>query len=118
MAMNKKEQEMVEALRAELAFRRTAPVAPDIDPPEMGNELRKGWLFNAYNSQTVPACTTCVSHSYGDDTRASSQGPCKLYSTRLRALQALRWAVEQDCVQRLRKIDRQIEQVTSEQKGS
>lgn len=114
MAMNKKEQAEVEALKTALAFRFTSNVLPDLQPPTTGSELRKGWLFNVYSNQVDPACTSVISHSVGRDDQARSQGCRVLFSTKLRALRALRYAVEQECALKLRQIDVRIE---SEQKA-
>lgn len=113
MAMNKSEKEMVEALKTDLALRHTKKVASDLDPPSSGPKLLKGWLFNAHDrGEVVPACTSCVSHSYGQSNEARSQGSRRLFSTRLRALQALRWEMEQSAATKLRRIDRMIEEET------
>jgi hypothetical protein len=47
-----------------------------------------------------PALLPCATTSGGDD-RTNAQEPARLYSTRLRALRAMRYAVEQDCCRRL-----------------
>jgi hypothetical protein len=111
MAMNKKEQQLLEDLKTKFALRWTEPVAPDIEPPDsLGkNNLRKGFLFNAYSGRVEPACTDSLYHSFGCDDEARSQGSQRLYSTRFRALKAMRHEVEKECAKKLREIDRKIE---------
>lgn len=113
MAMNKKEQAAFAELQKDLliarALRFTDPVPADIPIPERG--LAKGWLFNSYlgNPDVARACSSSVSHCYGDDNATTSQGATRLYSTKLLALRALRHAVELKCAEILAGIDLQIE---------
>jgi hypothetical protein len=115
MAMNKKEQAMVEALKVEAlkveaAFKRTSEILPDVPPPEScSDELTKGFLFNAYCIEVRTACSSATGHSHGRNDRTSSQRARSLYSTRLLALKAMRFEVEKRIMTELRKVDRQIE---------
>lgn len=112
--MTKKERQYVSDLQNELliakALRFTNPVPPDIEPPDAFGELRKGWLFNVYSMVVVKACTSSVFHSYGNDSKTDAQGSLHLYSTKLRALMALRNSMEKDYATRLARVDRMIEE--------
>lgn len=111
MAMTKAEkarlEELENALRIAKAFRFTEEVRPDVNLPVNG--LAKGFLFNDYTREVVPACTSWSNHAFGRDDRTDSQRGRRLYSTRLLALKALRYAVEQVVASQLAEIDRQIE---------
>jgi hypothetical protein len=83
---------------------------PDIPPPEgYGDELTRGYVFNAYTDRVDVACSSGGAHAIGRTDKTTSQRPIPLYSTRRRALLALRNAVEQECAERLARIDAQIE---------
>lgn len=124
MSMNKKEQEMMEELKAKLelalAFRRTTPVKPDVPPPQGFNVLTDGWLpvgAKGTSARVEPACSSSTSHGIHRTDKTTSQNPRSLYSTKVLALRALRWAVEEDCAKRLLAIDRQIEMTAGDAKG-
>lgn len=117
MAMNKKEQAYVEQLKEQLrlarAFRLSSVVEPDIDIPDtMAGGLRKGYLYNDYlgNPRVEPACTSSISHCFGGQDKTDTQGPRKLYSTRLLALRGLRNALERRFAKILSEVDEQIEE--------
>lgn len=103
------EQAQQGQIRAALRWTDPAP-PPDVMPPEGYAELSTGFLFNAHSSRINVACSGAASHARGQTDRTTSQGARRLYSTRLRALQALRNAVEQECAERLARIDAQIAQ--------
>ena len=116
MAMNKKEQAAMKAAidRAELlaALRWTEEVPKDLPPPDFGDSHTSGWYANSYSTVASPAWSKRVSHGIGQPephprNSASQQGIC-LYSTKLRALQALRHTVELECAKKLLHIDKQI----------
>ena len=119
MAMNKKETAEVERLKRELrlkgALRSTEPVSPDVPIPSCrdGNSLSVGFLPVGEQGdwpRIEPACSSTVHHGIGRTDRTSTQGARNLYSTRLKALRALRYDVEQCCCTRLAKVDEMIEQ--------
>lgn len=111
MAMNKREQAHFEALQTKLqvayALHWTSEVKPDVPPP-IGVGFTAGWLFNSYSKTVTPACSTSVSHGTGEDPRPTTQGARSLYSTKVRALRALRHAMEQQYAEALASIDAQI----------
>ena len=111
--MTKKEQAIVENLLTQSALRATSEVKPDVPIPGKWGELVKGWkpVASTSNSARVEKSCSCAGfHSVGSwDGQGKSQRPIQQYSTKLLALKALRWEVEQDCASRLRSIDRQIE---------
>lgn len=109
----RREQAAREArIRAALHWTEMAP-GPDVAPPS-GGGLSTGYLFNAYASRVNAACSSSVSHAFGQTDRTTTQGARWLYSTRLLALHALRSAVERECAERLAEIDRQIEEEQQE----
>lgn len=108
MAMTKAERkafaDMEQRLYLAMAWRRTGHVERDLRPPESGG-LSKGWDFNSHNLHVYKSCSSSVSHGSGWE-KTSTQNARSLYSTRERAIAALRYAVEQESVERLAKIDR------------
>lgn len=88
----------------------TEQVLPDLDPPNTFNGLVKGYLFNEYTCQVKESCTSSVYHSYGTNEKTTTKGAKKLYSTRKKALQGLRYAVQLKFAQQLYNIDKEIEQ--------
>ena len=113
MAMTKKEQAAMQAAidRAEAlaALRWTAPVAPDVPIPEPGGAFVTGWTYNEYAREVRPAWSSSVSHGTSTEPgRHGTQGPLALYSTRTRALQALRHALELQAAAKLLAVDRAI----------
>ena len=116
MAMTKKEKETLEAALTTAALRATANVLPDVMPPVFSEALSKGWIGVASCSdypRVEEACSSSVYHGIGRQDKTSSQGSQQLYSTKLLALKALRWEVEMDSAKRLRRVDRMIEQESS-----
>lgn len=131
MAMTKKEtkewQDKLDALREQLAeaqqwnaFRRTEPVKRDVKPPDSCSLFgyTYGWDYNAYN-RTVSYCwSSSINHGTikeGEEIHdknkihySASQGRLWLYSTKTKALQALRHELELETAKRLAKIDQQI----------
>lgn len=96
--------------RIAAAFHRTQPVEKDVDIPERSYDLAKGWLFNSYNASVSKACSSAVHHCPHDDEKTTSQMPRRLFSTKLRALRALRYEVEKESAEKLAKIDLMIEE--------
>ena len=113
MAMTKAERakmdDLERRLREAMAFRFTDPVEPDVEIPEEHGELRKGWLFNECAATVACVCTSPIAHGYGGDDDTHLHGARRLYSTRLRALRALRNALERKYAKLLADIDRHIE---------
>ncbi len=132
MAMTKKEQAaMNEAItRAEIlgALRWTTRVERDVPPPNPGemNHVRyaEGWDFNLYTRTVSQYWSSSywsgsMSHSEGAEPGnrpgiylSGRQGSRSLYSTKLRALQALRYETEREAARALREIDVQIREET------
>ncbi len=111
--LSKKRQEEIaraeHEARVRAALRWTEEASgPDVEVPTYGG-LATGYLFNAYLSRVNEACTSSGLHSAYRNGRTTTQGARRLFSTRLRALLALRNAVERECAERLAGIDRMIE---------
>ena len=117
MAMTKKEREHMDHLRMLAALRWTASVLPDVPPPKTGTKFdsfSSGWTYNVSGMWVKPAWSSTISHGIGashpePQRCSSSQGAMNLYSSKLRALRALRHAVERDAAIKLRRIDMLIE---------
>ena len=115
MAMTKKEKEALDAALTAAALRTTADVSADVPPPK-SKGLTKGWLPVAERSdfpRVEPACSSSDYHGKGQQYKTTSQGARRLYSTKILALKALRREVEKDCAERLRRVDRMIEEESS-----
>ena len=129
MAMTKKElaewQEKLDDLGKELqqanqwnAFRRTDAVSRDVSPPQpLSGDYRYGWNYNAYSRSISYYWTSSISHgtleegkTRDENCRTGSQGPVHLYSTKVKALQALRHAIEKESAQALFEIDQLIQE--------
>jgi len=118
MAMTKKEQQMVADLQHEVrlakALRLTQRVEPDVPVPTSFSTdcLSFGYIPIGAQSdypRVEVACSSSGYHAVGRTDRTTSQGARRLFSTRLLALRALRYEVEQKVAQKLAKIDKMIE---------
>jgi len=113
MAMNKKEQAVVEDLKLKLALRYTESVEKDIPIPTYGscvdNKLILGYSMNSYSKEVTPSCSSVTGHNTCGTDRTRSQFAIAQYSTRLLAYKAMRNEVEKRCAKELREIDRLIE---------
>ncbi len=111
---SKKAERVIEATRGAMhivrALRWTdAETKPDLDKPDGYGTTIHGWEFNAYAQKVRRMWSQGSRHGDGDDPRkGGSQRGIALYSTKLRALRALRRAVEVDCARKLAAIDEQI----------
>ena len=101
----------ISELKTMLALHWTEPVLPDIEPPKHDDtdKLRKGFLYNVPSMRVEPACTSFIYHAFGRDDQTTSQGSVSLYSTRKKALQALRYDLEMKAALGLNRIDKLIE---------
>jgi hypothetical protein len=115
MAMNKKEQAAMQAAidRAETlaALRWTEPVERDIGIPEKG--FSEGWDYNTHSQRVWIGWSDRVAHGSGPAPtdfriRNGSQGSRKMFSTKAKALAAMRHEVEKNAASELLKIDRLI----------
>jgi len=116
MAMNKKEQAEFEAAKKAAVVARalnwTEAVEVDVPAPKAGTT--KGYLFNAASSQ--PCIMYCLSSTTGHATswdqmpeKTTTQNSRSMYSTKLRALKALRHELEKKYAESLASIDMQIQ---------
>ena len=141
MAMTKKElaewQAKIDALKEQLgqaeawnAFKRTDPVARDLPPPAPfgGHNYSYGWDYNLHAMTVGYYWSTSTSHGdavEGCESRPErssggygSQGALRLYSTKLKALRALRHAIEKRSAHNLRRIDMCINNELSKKEES
>ena len=82
----------------------------DVKTPRAWGEVAFGYDFNSYTNKVSKAWTKSNTHGSGwDASTGGSQRSRSLYSTRLRALRALRLEVEVICARRLAAIDAAIE---------
>lgn len=123
MAMNKTERAALESAQKELVVARALnwsrheSLLEDLPPPSgrgPGTRYTEGWGFNSHTEDVFPMWSGVVVHGYGSaptTTMASgsrSHGGRALYSTKLLALQALRYEMERNAARALAKIDAQI----------
>jgi hypothetical protein len=130
MAMNKKEQAEMDALRNALAEAK-AMRWPDYPAPApvtrqwieanlvdggmkygRPQKVARGWFYNShlggYGSPGVTyGCSDGMNHDKVED-KTSVQGAGRMYATKLEALQALRIELTQRCAGILASVDRQI----------
>lgn len=98
------------SIRLAQALRFTEDVTPDIAPPKSYNgDLSTGYGYNAFNDTIAPCCSSVSSHGWNSHDKTTTQRPIFMYSTRVRALRALRREVEIQCAKRLADIDAKIE---------
>lgn len=115
---SKKATRVIEATRGAIdivrALRWTdGECKPDMKKPagRYGPTTIHGWGFNAYTQKVQRMWSKVSRHGQGFDPSPharGSQGGKDLYGTKLRALRALRRAVEVDCARKLARIDEQI----------
>lgn len=114
--MTKKEQARLEAALTAAALRRTSAEGPDVLPSALSQKPATGFLplLDGDNSRVEIAWSAADRHDLGEPPTGhilgGFRGSRPLYSTRLRALRALRVAVEEEAAKRLRQIDRLIEE--------
>jgi hypothetical protein len=122
MAMTKKEKAYVEHLETLAAFRMTEKIEPDLLPPAPGDykhgQLTRGWKYNihlvldglrSWNRAVYKTCSSSMYHGNGWE-KTSYQGSIKQYSTRKLALLALRHEVAMFAAERMREIDKAVEE--------
>jgi len=114
MAMNKKEQAIVEDLKVRTALRFTDTVELDVEIPDYNEPNTKGFLMNSYALRVTPACSSSVGHSSTSNDRTTSQKGIRLYSTKMLALKAMRNELEYRLAKELRRIDIMIEKELEE----
>ena len=125
MTMTKKEikewQGKIDALNERLnreiewnAFRRTDPVDRDVIPPDQALSYSYGWDYNEHTQSVWHCWSSSITHGSIDEGKTVDQLKCRpsgiqgsrfLYSTKEKALGALRHAIEQKTAKDLRKID-------------
>ena len=124
MAMTKKEQTAMQAAidRAETlaALRWTGPVERDVDIPEKG--YSEGWDYNTYSMIVWRGWSDSVSHGKGrvpedGKYRSGSQRGVKMFSTKARALAAMRHEMEQKAAAEILRVDRMIAAAMQEREG-
>lgn len=120
MAISKKLQAEIDDLKRQVAVNRALrwsdyPSKPDLPPPEPGSggKETRGWRARFYASTSAPchqvgkAMSSSVYHGHNWN-KTDSQGPMSLFSTRLKALQALRRQAEEWCAKYLADVDAEI----------
>jgi|GEM_PF-2756277 len=114
MAMTKKERSEFDAAirKSELmaALRWTAPIRPDVAPPEPGlSGFTEGWTYNVHSRSVGRAWSTSIGHGYGPITSHVSQEPIWLFSVRELAYAAMRHEFELQSAKTLLEIDKEME---------
>ena len=112
MAMNKAEKALLEEALTQAALRWTSPVEPDVAPPSPNTgsfaQLSRGFAFNSYSLRVSPACSSVTSHGIGSHDKTTTQRSIWLYSSRERALRAMRADLERQFAEKLREVDKMI----------
>lgn len=124
MAMNKKEKEALDEAQSAAAVNRALrwsdyDAAPDLSPPNATGIYANGWSFNLHGMKVYKSWSSANVHGQGwatDKERPSfaSQRPIYQYSTKERALKALRTRMEKDFAEQLAAIDNQIKAEAAE----
>ncbi len=102
------ERERLEREYVALRWTDSSDIAPDVPPPDGWGELTTGWTFNAFGRRVEVACSSGGLHAVGRTDKTTTQRALALFSTReraLRALRALRVALEHEFATELAKID-------------
>lgn len=114
MAMNKAEKAAMEQLEIRAALCWSEPVAHDVQQPlffSVANQYVEGW-FASPGGRVSKGWSGIHSHGDGEPPSSyhhqSSQGGRPLYSTRLLALKAVRYARARDMAKELMQLDRMI----------
>ena len=116
--MSKKERAEFDAalLKAETfgALRWTSPVERDVRPPTGSMNYSEGWDFNEYSKKVWFGWSSAVAHGNGAapneraDHRSGSQPSRALFSTKTKALAAMRHELELMAAADLLKVDKMI----------
>lgn len=115
MAMTKKEQAAMQAAidlaETLAALRWTWPVERDVNVPLQG--YSEGWDYNAHSQRVWQGWSDRAAHGEGKAPeagkyRSGRQGSLRMFSTKARALAAMRHEMEQKAAADLMKVDRQI----------
>ncbi|EAM5811609.1 hypothetical protein FDA16_07790 [Salmonella enterica] len=118
MAMNKKEKEQLENAIRLMAVNRALRWSDygadrDVGLPHGTNQYVNGWSINTYSCRVYKSWSSTVSHGDGwveneERPRSASQKGIAQYSTKEKALKALRHCMEMKFAEALYEIDQQI----------
>lgn len=122
MAMTKKEQAAMKAAidRAETlaALRWTQPVEPDVMPPMQMGVYVEGWNYSTSTFKVNKEFTGSHTHGFGPlgdgGPIREYVGSVRLYSTKAKALAALRHCVENQAAKKLLDIDRELAELNAQ----
>ena len=110
MAMNRQEKQELENLKIKLALHCTDEVQPDLPIPQRTEGIVNGWIFNSYSMQVKKSCSTATGHGVDKWGTITAQNAIVQFSTKLRALKAMRTAIELECAKKLYEVDKLIMQ--------
>lgn len=106
MAMNKTEIKEMERLQTLLALRITDQIDPDVEPSKHYDQWAEGWsVFYSHIERTF---TSSLAQRRGEKDGIGSRAIEPIYSTRVKALRAMRNRFEREFAQKLRQIDLEI----------
>ena len=124
MAMNKREKEQLENAVRLMALNRSlrwSDYRPDRDvgTPDSISKYVNGWSINTYSFRVYKTWSSSVSHGDGwveneERPRTSSQKGIAQYSTKDKALKALRHCMEMKFAEALYEIDQQISSIAED----
>lgn len=107
--MTKLEQQVFENMKIQCALRFTEKVYPDILPPENFDKIVNGYSFNSYSEKVEKSCSSRLAHSLYAWNKTNSRESIEQYSSRLLALKAMRYEMEQIFAKKLYAVDVLIE---------
>lgn len=125
MAMNKKEQAAFDAAIADAEVNRAlrwSDYKTEKDVPRPSDGYVNGWSFNSYNGSVYLSWSGTVTHGDGpvvDGKRPpyGSQRSIEQYSTKEKALKAMRREMEMDFANKLARVDRLITAACDEEES-
>lgn len=124
--MTKRDQALMQATLDQAlllgALRWSSEVKPDVRAPD-GEGYTEGWSFNVFSGAVEQGWSSKTTHGSGAAPKAgsramtASQGCQDLFSSEVRALEALRHALEVECAQRLLAVDRRLTKARGSAEG-
>lgn len=114
MTMNKKELQMVEDLKVQLALKFTTKVNSDIPIPDIFSNTVNGYSYNEFSIKVFNSCSNSYSHGWQHDKTDCQQGISQ-FSKKSLAAKAMRNELELKYAKELRRVDLMIEQFEKEE---
>jgi len=112
--MTKKEMELIEDLKIQLALKYYPEVLPDIKPPDINtieeySKIINGYSYNIGLNRIEKACTTSINHGIGKWDHTDRRDSINLYSTKKLAYMALLHEMSKNFAKELRYVELKME---------